>query len=229
MPSSSKQPLATSWGLYAYVLAAMVLILDQLSKWWILNVLHLDLKGQIQVLPVFRLTMVMNPGVSFGLMRADTALGRGLLVGAALIVVIALIAWVRKADRPLFATAIGLVIGGALGNNLIDRIRIGRVVDFIDVSGGWVRSINQLLGNCFKGWGAVGGTSASSPMMKVEFGSRLRPGCRRSICFTSRSCRSRFSDRNLIDSGNVAIARKATTIGVRPPTQNSICQPKVGI
>ena len=135
MPSSSKQPLATSWGLYAYVLAAMVLILDQLSKWWILNVLHLDLKGQIQVLPVFRLTMVMNPGVSFGLMRADTALGRGLLVGAALIVVIALIAWVRKADRPMFATAIGLVIGGALGNNLIDRARLGEVVDFLDFSG----------------------------------------------------------------------------------------------
>ena len=135
MPSSSKQPLATSWGLYAYVLAAMVLILDQLSKWWILNVLHLDLKGQIQVLPVFRLTMVMNPGVSFGLLRADTALGRGLLVGAAGIVVIALIAWVRKADRPMFATAIGLVIGGALGNNLIDRARLGEVVDFLDFSG----------------------------------------------------------------------------------------------
>ena len=140
MSPSSKQPptssgLVTSWGLYAYVLAAIVLILDQLSKWSVLNVLHLDLKGQIPVLPVFRLTMVMNPGVSFGLMRADTALGRGLLVGAALIVVIALIAWVRKADRPLFATAIGLVIGGALGNNLIDRARLGEVVDFLDFSG----------------------------------------------------------------------------------------------
>jgi signal peptidase II len=135
MSPSSKQPLVSTWGLYAYVLAAMVLILDQLSKWWILNVLHLDLKGQIAVLPVFRLTMVMNPGVSFGLMRADTALGRGFLVGAALIVVIALIAWVRRADRPLFATAIGLVIGGALGNNLIDRARLGEVVDFLDFSG----------------------------------------------------------------------------------------------
>ena len=133
--TSAKQPAVTSWGLYAYVLAAVVTILDQLSKWWVLHVLRLDLKGQVPVLPVFRLTMVMNPGVSFGLMRADSSLGRGLLVGAALVVVIALAVWVRRADRPLFATAIGLVIGGALGNNLIDRARIGQVVDFLDFSG----------------------------------------------------------------------------------------------
>ena len=130
-----KQPAVTSWGLYAYGLAAAVTLLDQLSKWWILNVVHLDLKGQVPVLPVFRLTMVMNPGVSFGLLRADTALGRGLLVGAAAIVVVALVIWARRADRPLFATALGLVIGGALGNNLIDRARLGEVIDFLDFSG----------------------------------------------------------------------------------------------
>jgi signal peptidase II len=127
--------LATPLGLYAFVLAAAVVILDQLSKWWVLNALHLPERGQIPVLPFFRLTMVMNNGVSFGLLRADTALGRGLLIGAAMLVVIALAAWVRRADRPLFATALGLVIGGALGNNLIDRARIGQVVDFLDFSG----------------------------------------------------------------------------------------------
>ncbi len=127
--------LATPLGLYAYVLAAAVVIIDQLSKWWVLNGLQLPERGQIPVLPFFRLTMVMNNGVSFGLLRADTALGRGLLVGAAMLVVIALLAWVRRAERPLFATALGLVIGGALGNNLIDRARIGAVVDFLDFSG----------------------------------------------------------------------------------------------
>jgi signal peptidase II len=130
----ARRPI-TPWGLFAYVLAAAVVILDQLSKWWVLNGLHLDERGQIPVLPFFRLTMVMNRGVSFGLMRADTPTGRWLLVGAALIVVIALAAWVRRAERPLFATALGLVIGGALGNNLIDRPRIGHVVDFLDFSG----------------------------------------------------------------------------------------------
>ena len=132
---SRSKTFATPLGLYAYVLAAAVVIVDQLSKWWVLNGLHLPERGQIPVLPVFRLTMVMNPGVSFGLLRADTALGRGLLVGAATLVVIALAVWVRRADRPLFATALGLVIGGALGNNLIDRARIGEVVDFLDFSG----------------------------------------------------------------------------------------------
>ena len=135
MNMTGPNKLATPLGLYAYVLAAAVVVVDQLSKWWVLNGLHLAERGQIPVLPVFRLTMVMNPGVSFGLLRADTALGRGLLVGAATLVVIVLAAWVRRAERPLFATALGLVIGGALGNNLIDRARMGEVVDFLDFSG----------------------------------------------------------------------------------------------
>ncbi len=126
---------ATPLGLFAYVLAAAVVVVDQLSKWWVLNGLHLEERGQIPVLPVFRLTMVWNRGVSFGLMRAESQAGRWLLVAAALAVVVALIAWARRADRPLFATALGLVIGGAMGNNLIDRARIGEVVDFLDFSG----------------------------------------------------------------------------------------------
>lgn len=133
--SESKTPAVTPWGLFAYVLAALTTIVDQLSKWWVLDVAHLDQKGQIPVLPIFRLTMVMNRGVSFGLLRADNPTGRWLLVGAAAFVVVCLVVWVRRADRPLFATAIGLVIGGALGNNLIDRARIGQVVDFLDFSG----------------------------------------------------------------------------------------------
>jgi len=132
---AAPQPAVTPLGLYAYGLAAVVTILDQLSKWWVLNALHLDLKGQIPLTPVFRLTMVMNRGVSFGLLSADNPAGRWMLVGAAMLVVLCLIVWVRRADRPLFATSVGLVIGGALGNNLIDRARIGQVVDFLDFSG----------------------------------------------------------------------------------------------
>jgi signal peptidase II len=133
--SPAKQPAVSRLGLYAYILAAAVLIVDQLSKLWVLNGLHLDERGQIPVLPFFRLTMVMNQGVSFGLLRADNSAGRWLLVIAALIVVVFLAIWVRRAERPLFATSIGLVIGGALGNNLIDRARLGQVVDFLDFSG----------------------------------------------------------------------------------------------
>lgn len=133
-PSGHAAPISRL-GLYAYGLAALTAVLDQLSKAWVLGPLRLDDRGSIPVLPFFHLTLVENRGVSFGLLRADSAFGRWALVAAALAVVIGLVWWVRKADRPLFATAVGLVIGGALGNNLIDRARIGRVVDFLDFSG----------------------------------------------------------------------------------------------
>ena len=126
----------TRLGLIAYAIAIVTVVLDQLTKWWAVGPMRLDDKGSVPVLaPFFRLTLVENRGVSFGLLRADTPLGRWALVIGALAVVASLIWWVRKADRPLFAAALGLVIGGALGNNLIDRARIGRVVDFLDFSG----------------------------------------------------------------------------------------------
>jgi signal peptidase II len=127
--------LVTPLGLCALVLAAAVVILDQLSKWWVLNALDLPERGQIPVLPFFRLSMVMNRGVSYGLLRADNEVMRWLLVAGALAVVVWLVYWVRNTTRPWFATAIGLVIGGALGNNLIDRVRLGHVTDFLDFSG----------------------------------------------------------------------------------------------
>jgi signal peptidase II len=129
------RPDVTRLGLFAYGLALAVVVLDQLSKAWVMTGLHLAERGQIPVLPFFRLTMVMNRGVSFGLLRADGPVGRWLLVAAALAVVTGMAWWVRRADRPLFAAAVGLIIGGALGNNLIDRARIGHVVDFLDFSG----------------------------------------------------------------------------------------------
>lgn len=135
--AGAKAPLVTRLGMFAYLLAAVVLLLDQWSKAWVLGGLRLAERGQIPVLPFFRLTMVMNRGVSFGLLRADTPAGRWLLVGAALAVVLYLMAWARQAQRPTFALALGLIIGGALGNNLVDRARIGEVVDFLDFSGLW--------------------------------------------------------------------------------------------
>jgi signal peptidase II len=135
MTDQDRAPPVSRLGFYAYALAGVVVLLDQLSKAWALNVMQLDRRGPVDVLPFFRLTLVENRGVSFGLLRADGPFGRWALVAGALVVVIALIVWVRRADRPLLAAALGLVIGGALGNNLIDRIRIGRVIDFLDFSG----------------------------------------------------------------------------------------------
>jgi signal peptidase II len=134
--ATESPPLGISrWGMLAYGVAALVVVLDQLSKYWILDVVRLQDRAPIQVLPVFQLTMVWNPGVSFGMLRADTSLGKWLLIAFALAIVVALILWARRITRPLLATAVGLMLGGALGNNLIDRVRFGAVADFLDFHG----------------------------------------------------------------------------------------------
>ena len=116
----------------AYAIALGVVILDQASKLWILGPFNLPGNVSVQVLPFMRFSMVWNPGVSYGLLQNFGSLGRWLLVLFAAAVVVALAVWVSKSVRVLTAVAIGLVMGGAIGNNLIDRVRLGMVADFID-------------------------------------------------------------------------------------------------
>lgn len=116
-----------------FTIAAVAIVLDQISKNWILYVYDLPSRSTVNVLPIFDLTMVWNQGVSFGLFSADTILGRSILVLFALGVVALLVRWLLEAERHLFALALGLVIGGALGN-AIDRMIYGAVVDFLDFS-----------------------------------------------------------------------------------------------
>ena len=134
-PAASQGPRFGRWGLTAYAIAAAVIVLDQLVKFWVLNLVQLQERGPVPVLPIFQLTMVWNPGVSFGLLRADTPAGRWILVGFATAVVAGLAWWARRIARPLTAVALGLVMGGAIGNNLIDRVRFGAVADFLDFHG----------------------------------------------------------------------------------------------
>jgi len=117
--------------LLAYGLAALVIILDQLSKFWVLSLFALPAKGSVHVLGPFTLTMVWNKGVSFGLLRAEADLARWGLVAFSLAVAAALAVWARKIERRMLALAIGLVMGGAVGN-AIDRARFGAVADFLD-------------------------------------------------------------------------------------------------
>ena len=117
----------------AYGFALIVILLDQLTKAWIMGGLDLREMGHIQVLPpLFNLTWVENRGVSFGLFGDGSA--RWMLSAFSIAVAGILGWWALRADRRLLITAIGLIMGGALGN-LIDRIRFGYVVDFLDVSG----------------------------------------------------------------------------------------------
>jgi signal peptidase II len=132
---AARSSAVTGLGWAAYVLAAVVVVLDQASKAWILGPLDLPGHGQIDVLPIFRLSMVWNPGVSFGLLAAHGEFGRWLLVGFAMAVIMGLAFWARRASRLLTALAAGLIMGGAIGNNVIDRVRFGAVADFLDFSG----------------------------------------------------------------------------------------------
>jgi signal peptidase II len=117
----------------AFGFALVVVVLDQLTKAWMMGGLDLREMGQIEVLPpLFNLTWVENRGVSFGLFGDGS--GRWALSAFSIIVAGILGWWAMKADRRLLITAIGLVMGGAIGN-VIDRIRFGYVVDFLDFSG----------------------------------------------------------------------------------------------
>ena len=112
-----------------WLTALAVFVLDRLSKWWIVEVYDLPEKGSVAVLPFFSLTMVWNQGISLGLFQADSDLGRWLLIGVTGAISLALAVWLARVETRLLAVAIGLVLGGAVGN-IIDRLIYPGVADF---------------------------------------------------------------------------------------------------
>jgi signal peptidase II len=115
---------------FGYALAVLVFLVDQLSKWWILAVVRLPELGTVPVLPIFSLTFVGNVGVSMGLFAAGSDLGRWLLVAATAAIAGVVALWITREKNRWDVAALGLVLGGALGN-ILDRIRFGYVVDFL--------------------------------------------------------------------------------------------------
>ena len=99
----------------------------------LMTVTHLPSRLSTPVAGPFHLTMVWNRGVSFGLFRADQDLMRWTLTAFSLIVAAVLAFWARRGERWTPAIALGLIMGGAVGN-AIDRVRFGAVVDFLDFS-----------------------------------------------------------------------------------------------
>jgi signal peptidase II len=122
----------TPWGWLAYSLATAVVLADQAAKAWIVGGLRLIPGLSLDVWGPLRLTLVQNRGVSFGLFQSDAPWTRWALAGFSLAVAAALAVWARRAERPLTGFCVGLIMGGAVGN-LIDRVRSGSVVDFVDV------------------------------------------------------------------------------------------------
>ena len=116
--------------LFSLVTAGIVIVCDQLSKWWVVAKLMQPPRA-IEVTPFFDLVMVWNKGVTFGMFSAASSWTRWGFTGLALAIVVALWLWLRKVEGRWPAASIGLVIGGALGN-VIDRVYYGAVADFLD-------------------------------------------------------------------------------------------------
>lgn len=118
----------------AYVTAAALIAADQLSKFWIVQVMGLKQQGDhIELSNIMDFTMVWNRGVSFGLLRSPDGQEtiRWLLALFAALISVGLVIWVRRAKRTWTGLGIGFIIAGAVGN-LIDRVRLGHVIDFLN-------------------------------------------------------------------------------------------------
>lgn len=140
--SRDKMTRAWRWGL---PLIIAIVALDQLTKAWVLATPEfraLDCLsgiapcGKIEISPLFDFSMIWNRGVSFGAMQSD-GIGRWILVLLTAGIGVGFFIWLLRAERWMTALSLSLVIGGAIGNNLIDRVRFGAVVDFLDFSGPW--------------------------------------------------------------------------------------------
>ena len=111
------------------VAAIAVLVLDQASKLWLLFVFDIAHRGAVHVAPFFDLVLAWNTGISYGWFQTETALGQAVLLAFKAIAVIVLAIWMARAQSRIATIALGLIIGGAIGN-AIDSLAYGAVVDF---------------------------------------------------------------------------------------------------
>ena len=112
------------------VTAALVtLVLDQASKLWLLYVFDIGHRGTVKVTPFFDLVLAWNIGISFGWFQNGGQVAQIALMIVKAVAVIALAIWMARSRTVLATVALGLIIGGAIGN-AIDRFAYGAVVDF---------------------------------------------------------------------------------------------------
>ena len=116
----------------AWVTALAFFVADQLTKWIVIGPLSLKERYQIELLPIFNLTWTENRGISLGLGQAETDLQRWLLVAGTAAVAALVAFWITREKARGDQLALAMVLGGALGN-IVDRIRFGYVVDFLDL------------------------------------------------------------------------------------------------
>ena len=116
-----------------FSIALLVFILDQLVKGVVTGPLGINQIGaQLVLLPIFNFTYTQNEGISLGLLNATNPLGRWMLVAMTSIIAIGVAVWIGRERNRIDQVALGMVLGGALGN-ILDRVRFGYVVDFADL------------------------------------------------------------------------------------------------
>src|SRR6476661_7282866 len=118
-----------------FVVAAVVFLLDQLTKWWVTGPLGLNQIGdQFYLLPFFQFTYTENNGISLGLLNATNPVGRWMLVALTSAIAVGVAVWIGREKNRIDQ----LVLGGALGN-ILDRTLHGYVTDFLDLHFGEFR------------------------------------------------------------------------------------------
>ena len=135
MSDAVPQPWANSyaWGRWSALgvsVAALTCLVDQALKFWLLFEFDLANRGRFPVIPFFDLILTWNTGISYGLFPQQGPIGEWVLFAFKLAAVIVLWVWLARATWRLTAAALGLIIGGAIGN-AIDRLHWPGVMDFV--------------------------------------------------------------------------------------------------
>ncbi len=111
--------------------SGLLLLLDQLSKWWVLK--HIAFGEFFPVMPSLSLTLTYNTGIAFSLFSQQAALGKWLLIAFTLLISLIVAIWLVQTpkEETWNKLALSMILGGALGN-VFDRIIHGHVIDFVD-------------------------------------------------------------------------------------------------
>lgn len=115
--------------------ALITILVDQISKYWVVHVLNLKEILRIDVLPpLLNFRMAWNFGINFGMFSEDSTLTRWLLIAVAVVIVGVVLVWMARSETNRWQEiAAGLLVGGALGN-VVDRLVYGAVADFLNMS-----------------------------------------------------------------------------------------------
>ena len=113
------------------VIAVLVALIDQVSKWYVIGPLALRQVGNIDLLPFFDLTYTENRGISLGMLQATNMETRWLLVLMTAVIAVVVLVWMLRERKLGDIFGLALILGGAVGN-IRDRWELGYVIDFAD-------------------------------------------------------------------------------------------------